>query len=322
MTSPIGMMNQPSLPPATSNSPPNGWRLVLRGLEVRLRFVVGLLLLAGIMAGWPWLRNGWERWTAGRHTHGPAAAVSGDSEFFCPMDPGVISAWPAICPICNMDLIPRKKSDAVMLPEGVLARMQLSPYRVQLAGVRTVPVKQSESDSAEELLVPATAVLEHGADRIVYVETMPGMFDGVRVELGERCDGEYAVRSGLKPGQRVVGVGAFLVDAESRLNPSVATQYFGATAQTAATQPPPLPQKAVMQRPPAEPLSAAELALVAQQRICPVTEAPLGSMGQPIAVTVLDRRVFLCCRGCEARLKANPEKYLARLNSAPTPEVR
>jgi Cu(I)/Ag(I) efflux system membrane fusion protein len=53
-----------------------------------------------------------------------------------------------------------------------------------------------------------------------------------------------------------------------------------------------------------------------------VTEAPLGSMGQPIAVTVKDRKVFLCCRGCEASLKANPEKFLARLHPASAREAR
>ncbi|MDZ4688657.1 MAG: heavy metal-binding domain-containing protein, partial [Planctomycetaceae bacterium] len=242
------------------------------------------------------------------------------TEFFCPMDPGVISAWPAICPICNMDLITRKKTDAVLLPEGVLARMQLSPYRVQLAGVRTAPVELlkpgSEKEAADQLIVPVTAVVEHGSDRIVYVETMPGMFDAVRVELGERSDAGYPVLAGLKAGQRVVAAGAFLVDAESRLNPSVATQYFGANAQTAANQPPPLPQKMSAKRTPVEPLSEADQALVLQQRICPVTEAKLGSMGQPVAVTVQNRKIFLCCRGCEASMKADPEKFLARLNAA------
>jgi Cu(I)/Ag(I) efflux system membrane fusion protein len=82
-----------------------------------------------------------------------------------------------------------------------------------------------------------------------------------------------------------------------------------------------LPQKSGP-RPPAEPLSASDQALVKQQRLCPVTEAPLGSMGQPIAVAIKDRKVFLCCRGCEASLKANPEKFLARLKPAPTPEAR
>ncbi|HUQ69537.1 MAG TPA: heavy metal-binding domain-containing protein [Planctomycetaceae bacterium] len=316
------MSDEPPSTSETATPPSNGWRLLLRGLEVRLRFVIGLLILTGVMAGWPWLRGGWERLTARWHPHGVSAAVSGDTEFFCPMDPGVISAWPAICPICNMDLITRKKTDAVLLPEGVLARMQLSPYRVQLAGVRTVPVEllkpDSDGEAPDRFIVPMTAVVEHGADRIVYVETMPGMFDAVRVELGDRSDAGYPVLAGLRAGQRVVAAGAFLIDAESRLNPSVATQYFGANAQTAANQPPPLPQKLTTLRTPVEPLSAADQALVLQQRICPVTEAKLGSMGQPVAVTVRNRKVLLCCRGCEASLKADPEKFLARLN-APRP---
>ncbi len=303
-------------------SPPYGWRLLLRGLEVRLRFVIGLSILTGVMAGWPWLRSGWERLAVLWHPHGASSAVSGDTEFFCPMDPGVISAWPAICPICNMDLITRKKTDAVLLPEGVLARMQLSPYRVQLAGVRTVPIATTGNDSdgigADRLLVPVTAVVEHGDDRIVYVETMPGMFDAVCVQLGERGGAGYPVLSGLKAGQRVVATGAFLVDAESRLNSNLATQYFGANAQTAGNQPPPLPQKRATQRAAVEPLSEADQALVTQQRICPVTEAKLGSMGQPVATTVQNRKIFLCCRGCEPSVQADPEKFLARL-SAPAP---
>src|SRR4029079_17017452 len=52
--------------------------------------------------------------------------------------------WPAICPICNMDLVQRRKHDAQILPEGVVARMQLSPYRVQLAGIKTSVVEARE----------------------------------------------------------------------------------------------------------------------------------------------------------------------------------
>lgn len=302
-------------------APQGGWKLLLRGLEVRLRFVLGLALLAGLMAGWPWLHAGWERVISGLRPHHHSAAVSGDTEFFCPMDPGVISAWPTICPICNMDLITRKKTDAVLLPEGVLARMQISPYRVQLAGIRTVPVGAASdgnpADGDMPLIVPETAVVEHGDDRIVYVESMPGMFDAVAVQLGERNDQGYSVLSGLKAGQRVVAAGAFLIDAESRLNPNVAAQYFGANSQTAANSPPSLPQKT--KRTPAVPLSAADQALVEQQKVCPVTDAALGSMGQPISMMVQGRKVFLCCRGCEGRLNADPDKFLAKLKPAKIP---
>ncbi len=39
-----------------------------------------------------------------------------------------------------MTLVRRKRGEAMMLPDGVVARMQLSPYRVQLAGIQTSPV--------------------------------------------------------------------------------------------------------------------------------------------------------------------------------------
>lgn len=303
-------------PEPTRTSVSTGWRLVLRGVEVRLRFAAVLLVLAGIMAGWSWIRAGWERFVSTWTPRGSTAAVSADSEFFCPMDPGVISAWPAICPICNMDLIPRKKSDAVLLPEGVLSRMQLSPYRVQLAGVRTSPARAMETSdkdsSAGPVMIPATAVVMNGDDRIVYVETMPGMFDGVRVQLGERIEDEYAVVSGLQPGQRVVTMGAFLIDAETRLNSNLATQYFGAKPTPAST-PPALPQSRAKAKNPLAALSETDQAIVKSQKICPVTEADLGSMGTPVFTMVEGRKVFLCCKACEGTVRKDPEKYLARL---------
>ena len=68
-----------------------------------------------------------------------SSAVSADTEYFCPMDPGVVSDWPGRCGICNMALVRRKRGEAVALPDGVVARMQLSPYRIQLAGIQTAP---------------------------------------------------------------------------------------------------------------------------------------------------------------------------------------
>ena len=60
-------------------------------------------------------------------------------------------------------------------------------------------------------------------------------------------------------------------------------------------------------------LSAADRALAQKQKICPVSGEPLGSMGKPYKVTVKGQVLFLCCRGCEAEIKKNPEKYLAKL---------
>src|SRR5437773_12140282 len=113
-------------------------RLVVQVVLVRLRFLLVFALALGVVGHWATLRNHWDKLT--RPANDRDAAVSADTEYWCPMCPGVLSDWPGKCPVCNMGLLRRKKGEAVPLPDGVLARMHLSPYRVQLAGVRTAPV--------------------------------------------------------------------------------------------------------------------------------------------------------------------------------------
>ena len=60
-------------------------------------------------------------------------------------------------------------------------------------------------------------------------------------------------------------------------------------------------------------LSSEDRVLAARQRVCPVSEKPLGSMGTPVKVRVRDRDVLLCCEGCDEEIQANPEKYLVKL---------
>ena len=62
---------------------------------------------------------------------------------------------------------------------------------------------------------------------------------------------------------------------------------------------------------------------IAAQKTCVVSNKSLGSMGAPIKVTVKDQLkndqdVYVCCRGCVAKVKKEPEKYLAavRYNGA------
>ncbi len=346
--------------------------LALQMLLVRLRFLLVLAAALVVVGAWPLLRAWWDKLTG---PSGPApAAVSPDTEYWCPMCPGVLSEWPGKCPVCNMALVRRKKGEAVPLPDGVLARMQLSPYRVQLAGIQTSPLEflplarevvlagtvtapdqaagppsparawvkaeafapdlpflaegqtarvtcdllpgrgplagrvrkvgaalAAETGAAavwleidgpptdlrpgaavtvrveapavgqewcrravaEEwqraaaadlvahallrpagvpdgggtaallrqaasqaclhrglvLALPESAVVDHGNHKIVYVENMPGMFDAVAVTVGPRCGDHYPLLAGPGPGQRVATAGAFLTDAEARLNP-------------------------------------------------------------------------------------------------------
>ncbi len=458
-------------PPPTTRGRPLG--LILRAVQVRLRFVAVLAVAFVVVGRWEQIRDGWDRLTrAARGVDPSANAVSPDTEYFCPMDPGVVSDWPGKCGACNMALVRRKKGDATPLPSGVVARMQLSPYRIQLAGIRTSPVsyqplsrdivlvgtvagrskstvairagvfdrdlpllslaqaaevkaegsapivgmvRQIHADppsvsieaddhshslrqdmpvvvtvrkpvadlepfrslpsdppplregeprtvygcpthsevvadkpgkcptdgkndlephpllanqrvgwwcpmhpnmtadrpgleckecngmklvprtvtyrpKGQVLAVPESAVVQTGAHAVVFVERMPGMFDGVEVVLGPRCGDVYPVVSGLEPGQGVASAGAFLLDAETRLNPSLAASYFGAAK--GRTEAP----------------ASAEVT-----GTCPVTGKPLGSMGPPVRITVAGRSVALCCKGCEDAVQADPDKYLPKL---------
>ena len=481
-------------------------RSALRLAEVRLRLPLVLVVAAIVVGRWDVLRNYWDRWTRGMTAESIAGnAVSTDTEYFCPMDPGVLSDWPGRCGVCNMALVRRKKGEAAMLPDGVVARMQLSPYRVQLAGIRTAgaeyrklarewstsgfvirqgdlarievevpgrqapwiedgsqasvsctelagvslegrvrripnedgrghdgrtvailveraprelrsglvatvrfsgpaadlepfrslprnppalvpgeprrlyscaehadstalksgrcPLDNKERDlrllgdlervgwwcpmhpnvtadrpggscrecggmelrprvfgyapAGQVLAVPQSAVVDTGDRKVVFVEEMPGMFDGIEVELGPRCGDYYPVIKGLEPGRRVAIAGAFLLDAETRLNPNLAAGYFGASGgrREAATSPPASSATREGQgtASPLDQLSPRDRALADKQKRCPVTGMALGSMGMPDRQTVSGRVVFLCCDGCRAKLLADPSKYLAKL---------
>lgn len=60
-------------------------------------------------------------------------------------------------------------------------------------------------------------------------------------------------------------------------------------------------------------LPAAEAAAARKQRICPVMEKPLGSMGTPVQVDVKGRKVYICCEGCREELLAKPDETLKKI---------
>lgn len=60
--------------------------------------------------------------------------------------------------------------------------------------------------------------------------------------------------------------------------------------------------------------AAAETPSGKVQQTCPVTGEKLGSMGPLIPVTVNGRTIQVCCDGCVAAVKKNPEKYLQIVN--------
>jgi membrane fusion protein, copper/silver efflux system len=417
-----------------------GWRV----LQVRLRFPIILLVVFLVVGKWDLVRNYWHWVLRGFSHNDTLRAVAVDTEYFCPMCPGVISDWPSKCPVCNMALVRRQRGDATPSADGSIPRMQFSPYRMQLAGIQTAPVAfrqlsfdvelsgtlqttasgkltlqsavsqkdlqllcdglrvkvqhagdrepvshegrlhlqksagqaQIEIDdprgdlhagefvvarvqipahrlasarwalceswrdhtlvegavrnalacsglTAERgldslfqsacslallergwiLAIPESAVVDTGDRHLTYIQIGPGMFEARELALGFRCGEYFPVLHGAAAGQPVAAAGAFLIDAETRLNPSLAAAYFGASRNQAEPV-----QDRIQKQPPVSDDEA-----IALQEKCPVTDEPLGSMGPPVRVSIDGRVVFLCCRGCESTLRKEPGKYLAKL---------
>jgi YHS domain-containing protein len=60
-------------------------------------------------------------------------------------------------------------------------------------------------------------------------------------------------------------------------------------------------------------LSPEDRAAADKQKVCPVSDEPLGSMGVPVKATANGHELFLCCEACQDALNKEPEKYVAKL---------
>lgn len=222
---------------------------------------------------------------------------------------------------------------------------QIEPFRSALAAAAQ-PHPEADADAAlppepadpdEVLSVPRGAVVDTGSQKIVYVEHEPGVFDGIAVELGARSGEYYPVIKGLHPGDRVAAAGAFLIDAETRLQPAAAGTYFGAGGTSHGSMRAPAgqqaeqpgdtsPRDAAPRKPPPggypllQKLPPLERALALWQQTCPITGLPLGKMGVPRKMQLGQRTIFLCCESCEPKVKQDPQAALRKLPPLAVPQ--
>jgi hypothetical protein len=66
-----------------------------------------------------------------------------------------------------------------------------------------------------------------------------------------------------------------------------------------------------------EKLPEADRALALEQKVCPSSEEPLGSMGVPIKMEAKGVTVFVCCAGCKGDMETKPDEMLAKLGKTP-----
>lgn len=242
----------------------------------------------------------------------------------CPVHSDVVATTSGACPLDGVSLVERVLGEFERLRWWCPAHPEVNSARDgascdQCQGMKLSPRIVTYSPPGKVLAVPRSAVVDSGSMQVVYVEHGPGMFDGVEVKLGPLAGDYYPVIAGLKVGDRVASSGAFLLDAETRLNPHLAAAYFGAAGdESAAGSTTAAPSGSAGASAGASDggvdaslrkLGEADRALAMRQRICPVTKLPLGSMGVPVRVESRGKVAFLCCEGCRAKfLKSSAGK--------------
>jgi Cu(I)/Ag(I) efflux system membrane fusion protein len=206
-------------------------------------------------------------------------------------------------------------------------RLEIAPQSLGfLKALETTAESSEKLKQGLVLAVPEDSVIDTGKQTIVYRQTVPGSFEGVLVKLGPKMQNAegvvfFPVLQGLVPGDQIVTSGSFLVDAETRLNPAAGSIYFGGSGSktgpsTVTTVRPSTPEDddakvtAVLAK-----LSAADRALVAAQKFCPILpDSRLGTMGVPVKLDVRGEPVFVCCSACKAGAFENPEQTLTQVH--------
>jgi multidrug efflux pump subunit AcrA (membrane-fusion protein) len=174
------MSNPPQEMPEGVEAPPPGTRIMA---------VVRWLLVA-LMAG----AVVWTVGTSAGLFHGHQAVAR---RYFCPMHPQIVRDQPGECPICHMTLAPLDDEHSPkgrQMPPGAdsvpgLATIDLTPERLQLAGVRTAAVARKPLGGAIKAIgtvTPSERSLAVVSPRFAgWVETLPVTETGRSVRKGQ-----------------------------------------------------------------------------------------------------------------------------------------
>ena len=94
-----------------------------------------------------------------------------------------------------------------------------------------------EAPMGEQVVIPASGVLQTGTRQIVFVDRGDGYLEPREARLGAEVGDEYIVLKGLKPGERIVTSANFLIDSQSQLEAALSAFAPPPTAARTAGAP-------------------------------------------------------------------------------------
>lgn len=92
------------------------------------------------------------------------------------------------------------------------------------------------SELGQQLVVPASSVMDLGTRKIVFMEHGEGVFNPVEIQVAFGGDGYWSVDQGIKEGDKVVVAGNFLLDSESRMRSQMTMDSSEQTGEVSHVQ--------------------------------------------------------------------------------------
>ena len=133
------------------------------------------------------------------------------------------------------------------------------------------------------ITVPADAVLDSGLKKTVFVDRGNGFFEPRRVETGQRLGEQIEIVQGLKPGERIVISGNFLIDSESRMRLAAAGMFGEVT----------------------------------KDPVCGLNVDESKAKSAGFQTIYKDRTYYFCSEGCKQHFEKNPERYALKPGEVP-----
>ena len=126
--------------------------------------------------------------------------------------------------------------------------------------------------------IPVDAIMDSGRKQIVFVARDQGFFEPRRVKTGWRLGDRVEIIEGLKPGERIVVSGNFLIDSESRMRLAAAGMFGEVT----------------------------------KDPVCGLKVDESKAKAAGFQSTYKNQTYYFCSAGCKEHFEKNPERYAAK----------